>query len=189
MTYFLSCHIYRNSCQSRVFSQEEPACDNVIIKLKESVPDGLSMSSYITSDECSIPDAQLINTKTTKVKLDTTNTDSENDELLVNLGIQSFEHCGLNNLVVVVYDTDYQYLEHQSQAFFLNCSNVDFALPKLTFDDFVPINLGNNLDYIEEYIDANEGIYVLYSLNQLTKCIFFCSGFPFPNLRKMKKTI
>ena len=158
MTYFFT--LYRNGCQSRVFSPEEPACDNVIIKLKESVPAALSMSSYITPDECSIPNAQLINTKTTKVNLDTTKTtlsNSENDELLVNLGIQSFEHCGLNNLVVVVYDSDYQYLEHESQAFFLNCSNVDFALPKLTFDDFVPITLGHNLESIEEYIDPNEG--------------------------------
>merc|ERR1712001_164389 len=99
----------------------------------------------------------------------------------------SFEHCGLNNLVVVVYDSDYQYLEHQSQAFFLNCSNVDFALPKLTFDEFVPITLGNNLEYIEEYIDANEGIYVLYSLNQLTKCIFFFLGSPSQKKKKKKK--
>ena len=154
MTYFFTS--YRNSCQSHVFSQEEPACDNVIIKLKEGVPDGLSMSSYITSDECSIPNVQLINTQTNKVNLDTTKTTSDSeDELSVNLGIQSFEHCGLNNLVVVVYDSDNQYLEHESQAFFLNCSNVDFALPKLTFDDFVPIHLGNNLESIEQYIDPN----------------------------------
>ena len=148
--------LFCRNCESKVFSSDYPICDNMMIKLKGNIPSDLLLTSYVTTEECSIPNVELIDNR---IAYRTTKHQTESDNKLINLGSEEFKYCGLHNLVVVLYNSDNQHVEHQSQSFFVNCTNVDLGLPNLYFQDFIPITLGNNLDVgsIMEYMTTEEG--------------------------------
>ena len=130
-----------------MFLSDYPVCENLIVKLKPNIPDGLYLTNYVTSEECTIPNMQEVTTFGF--------TKPPADDNKVSLGAQQFGNCGLNNLVVVLYNaTSKEYVDHDSQAFFVNCSNVDLGLPNLRFEEFVPISLGEPLQNLGSYMEV-----------------------------------